>query len=128
MKQRDQTTKKHCSTCRFVSRDVDKFPCVKCHTSKHLWEPQPDEKDAPEKAPEVDVVVEPKHYSRWSIQPLTFIMANGFEFWRGNIIKYACRAGFKQYDGKDEKQSEITDLKKVIQYATKRIEEIEGVS
>ena len=42
-----------------------------------------------------DIVNEPKHYARWVIEPITYIMRNGFEFWRGNIIKYASRAGFK---------------------------------
>ena len=47
-----------------------------------------------------DVVNEPTHYARWKIEPITYIMRNGFEFWRGNLIKYSSRAGFKLYDGK----------------------------
>ena len=36
-----------------------------------------------------DQVVHPKHYERWAIEPVTFIMLNNdFEFWRGNVIKY----------------------------------------
>lgn len=73
-----------------------------------------------------DIVHEPDHYSRWPIEPITFIMRNGFEFWRGNIIKYASRAGYKIYDGKDQEQSEITDLQKVIRYAEMRINQING--
>ena len=73
-----------------------------------------------------DIIHEPDHYSRWPIEPITFIMRNGFEFWRGNIIKYASRAGYKQYDGKDTDQSEITDLQKVIRYAEMRINQING--
>ena len=42
-----------------------------------------------------DIVNEPKHYARWAIEPITYIMRNGFEFWRGNIVKYASRAGYK---------------------------------
>ena len=48
------------------------------------------------------------------------------EFWRGNIVKYASRAGHKMYDGMDEQESEITDLNKVIRYAEMRINQIKG--
>jgi hypothetical protein len=73
-----------------------------------------------------DIVNEPKHYARWKIEPITYIMLNGFEFWRGNIIKYASRAGYKLYEGMDEVQSEITDLEKVIRYSQMRINQLEG--
>ena len=73
-----------------------------------------------------DIVNEPEHYARWVIEPITYIMRNGFEFWRGNIIKYASRAGYKPYEGMDEVQSEITDLEKVIRYAQMRINQLEG--
>jgi hypothetical protein len=53
-------------------------------------------------------------------------MRNGFEFWRGNIIKYASRAGFKMYEGKTQIESEIIDLEKVIRYANMRINELTG--
>ena len=45
-----------------------------------------------------EVVSNPDHYSRWKIEPITFVMMNSFEFWRGNIIKYASRAGYKKYE------------------------------
>jgi len=73
-----------------------------------------------------DIVNEPKHYARWKIEHITYIMLNGFEFWRGNIIKYASRAGYKLYEGMDEVQSEITDLEKVIRYSQMRINQLEG--
>ena len=73
-----------------------------------------------------DIVNEPKHYARWAIEPITYIMRNGFEFWRGNIIKYASRAGYKLYEGMDQVQSEITDLEKVIRYSQMRINQLEG--
>lgn len=73
-----------------------------------------------------DIVEQPSHYARWVIEPVTFIMRNGFEFWRGNIVKYASRAGFKLYPNQDATQSEITDLKKVIRYAEMRINQLEG--
>lgn len=75
---------------------------------------------------EADIIVKPSHYAKWVIEPITFIMRNGFEFWRGNIVKYASRAGSKIYDGMDEVESEITDLKKVIRYAEMRINQLKG--
>ena len=73
-----------------------------------------------------DLVITPNHYARWKIEPVTFIMRNGMEFWRGNIIKYASRAGYKQYQNKDKVASEITDLQKVIRYAEMRINQLQG--
>lgn len=73
-----------------------------------------------------DVVTEPAHYTRWKIEPITFIMRNGFEFWRGNIVKYVSRAGFKFYPDKTEVESEIIDLEKVIRYAEMRINQLKG--
>lgn len=73
-----------------------------------------------------DIIKKPDHYARWAIEPITFIMRNGFEFWRGNIVKYASRAGFKTYDGMTRDESEITDLQKVIRYAEMRINQLNG--
>jgi hypothetical protein len=73
-----------------------------------------------------DIVKEPEHYARWSIEPITYIMRNDFEFWRGNIIKYASRAGFKMYEGKTQVESEIIDLEKVIRYSEMRINLLSG--
>lgn len=73
-----------------------------------------------------DIIDEPDHYARWDIEPINYITLNDFEFWRGNIIKYASRAGYKQYDGMDKNNSEIADLKKVIRYANVRINVLEG--
>ena len=73
-----------------------------------------------------DIVNEPKHYARWSIEPITYIMRNGFEFWRGNIVKYASRAGYKMYEGKTQVQSEIIDLEKVQRYCQMRINQLNG--
>ena len=53
-------------------------------------------------------------------------MQNGMEFWRGNVIKYVSRAGSKLYDGQDQVQSEITDLKKAMRYCEMRINLLEG--
>ena len=73
-----------------------------------------------------DIVNEPKHYARWVIEPITYIMRNGFEFWRGNIVKYASRAGYKMYEGKTQVQSEIIDLEKVQRYCQMRINQLNG--
>tara|TARA_R110000824_G_scaffold178260_1_gene357888 strand:- start:583 stop:822 length:240 start_codon:yes stop_codon:yes gene_type:complete len=73
-----------------------------------------------------DVVNKPDHYARWTIEPIEFVMRNGFEFWRGNVIKYVSRAGFKQYEDQTPVQSEVTDLKKVIRYCEMRINQLEG--
>ena len=73
-----------------------------------------------------DIVNEPKHYARWAIEPITYIMRNGFEFWRGNIVKYASRAGYKMYEGKTQVESEIIDLEKVQRYCQMRINQLNG--
>ena len=67
-----------------------------------------------------DQVVHPNHYEQWEIEPVTFIMTNDLEFWRGNVIKYVMRAGLK--DG----QSEVTDLEKAKRYIEMRINQLEG--
>ena len=73
-----------------------------------------------------DVVKSAKHYMRMVIQPVEFIMANRLSFEIGNIVKYACRAGHKTYEGKDAVQSEIIDLEKVQRYAEMRINQLKG--
>jgi hypothetical protein len=74
---------------------------------------------------EEDPVAAPSHYANYAIEPIEYIMKNEMEFWRGNIVKYASRAGYKQYDGLTLDQSEIRDLEKIIQYAKFRINELE---
>ena len=72
-----------------------------------------------------DQVVKPHHYERWNIEPVTFIMTNDMEFWRGNVIKYASRAGFKQYGDLSLADSEVVDLQKVIRYCEMRINQLQ---
>lgn len=55
----------------------------------------------------------PKHYSRYVIEPLEFIEQNGIPYSEGNVIKYVCRWRYK--DG-------IRDLKKAREYIDKIIE------
>tara|TARA_R110002124_G_scaffold70962_1_gene189995 strand:- start:351 stop:596 length:246 start_codon:yes stop_codon:yes gene_type:complete len=75
---------------------------------------------------EFDIVDQPEHYTRYKIEPATFIMRNGLPFHTGNIVKYAVRAGYKLYPNQDATDSEITDLQKVIRYAEMRINLLEG--
>lgn len=71
-------------------------------------------------------VTRPSHYTRFKIEPITFCMENGFEFWRGNIIKYVARAGFKPYPNMDEKQSEVADLRKAKRMIEMRLNQLDG--
>ena len=73
-----------------------------------------------------EIIKRPDHYTRWKIEPIVFIMENGMSFWRGNIVKYVLRAGYKDYQGQDSKQSEITDLKKAARYIEMRINLLKG--
>jgi hypothetical protein len=73
-----------------------------------------------------DSIENPNHYTRYKIQPASFIIRNNMEFWRGNIIKYASRAGYKIYPNTNKLLSEISDLRKVIRYAEMRINQLEG--
>ena len=58
-------------------------------------------------------VVHPNHYSRFVIEPVTFCAANNLSFNISNIIKYVCRAEFK--NGRE-------DLQKAIRYLEMEIE------
>jgi len=73
-----------------------------------------------------DEIKEPTHYARWAIEPVDMIMQNGLEFWRGNIIKYVMRAGFKQGSYKTTREAEIADLNKAARYIEMRINQLQG--
>ncbi len=73
-----------------------------------------------------EIVVRPSHYTRWKIEPVEFLLRNNVAGHVFNIVKYAMRAGYKLYPGKDEVESEIIDLKKVIRYAEMRINLLNG--
>lgn len=55
----------------------------------------------------------PHHYTRFKIEPLTFIEENGIGFAAGNVIKYVCR-----HDAKNG----LEDLRKARVYLDKMIE------
>ncbi len=67
-----------------------------------------------------DVITNPKHYERYAIEPVSFIMNNELPFWMGNVIKYIMRAGYKS------NTAEITDLNKAKRYIDMRINQLEG--
>jgi len=73
-----------------------------------------------------EVITRPEHYTKFAVEPVTFIMGNNLGFAIGNIIKYAVRAGSKLYPGKDATESEILDLEKVRRYAEMRINQLRG--
>ena len=66
------------------------------------------------------------HYTRLPIQPVEYILENNMEYWRGNVIKYASRAGYKQYGGMGVEESAILDLQKAIHYCEMQISQIKG--
>lgn len=59
---------------------------------------------------------DPAHYQRGSIQVWDFIVDQKLDFLRGNVVKYLCRAGHKQYE------EEIDDLLKAKMYIQKAID------
>lgn len=75
---------------------------------------------------DAETITTPNYYAQYAVEPIEFIMKNDMDFWRGNIIKYASRAGQKVYDGMDAKQSEVTDLHKVMRYAEMRINQLQN--
>ena len=55
------------------------------------------------------------HYSKYKIQPYTFIQENKLSFFQGNVVKYVIRY-------KDKNKEE--DIKKIIHYCELEIEEL----
>lgn len=63
-----------------------------------------------------DPVNHPAHYTRGHIEVSDFIADQDFDFFLGNVVKYAARAGHKSPD------TEIQDLEKAQWYLNKKIE------
>jgi hypothetical protein len=63
-------------------------------------------------------LVNPSHYTRFKIQPITFITENNLSFWQGNVIKYVCR---------EDAKGGLEDLKKAREYLDNEIKRREGV-
>jgi hypothetical protein len=57
----------------------------------------------------------PGHYQRGSIEVWDFIADQKLDYFLGNVIKYVCRAGHKQYE------EELDDLLKAKAYIDKKI-------
>lgn len=57
----------------------------------------------------------PTHYQRGGIQVWDFIADQKLDYFLGNVVKYVCRAGHKQYE------EELDDLLKAKAYIEKRI-------
>ena len=55
-----------------------------------------------------------EYYRRGSIEVWSFIRDQGLNFHLGNVIKYVCRAGYKDDD--------IEDLSKALHYLSNEIE------
>tara|TARA_R100001510_G_C7469010_1_gene86114 strand:- start:121 stop:432 length:312 start_codon:yes stop_codon:yes gene_type:complete len=68
---------------------------------------------------------DPTHY-KMDIEPADFILLNNLPAWAASVIKYACRAGRKKYEGLNMDKSEIEDCRKIIKYAQFRINMLEG--
>ena len=73
-----------------------------------------------------DIVNKPPHYTRFAIEPITFIMRNALPYHVGNMCKYSVRAGYKLYPNMTQVESEITDLRKAIRSAEMRINLLQG--
>lgn len=67
-----------------------------------------------------DMVVLPKHYARFEIEPIRFIAVNKLGFLEANIIKYTCRLEHKHSD------KGLEDSLKVIRYAIMRAKHLQG--
>jgi hypothetical protein len=60
----------------------------------------------------------PSHYQRGKIQVWDFISDQNLDFLCGNVVKYVCRAGHKDYE------SELDDLLKAKAYIEKKIAQV----
>ena len=61
-----------------------------------------------------EVVISPDYYCRGKTEVWDFIREKGLNYHLGNVVKYVCRAGYKDND--------IEDLKKAITYLTNELE------
>lgn len=69
-----------------------------------------------------DNVNHPAYYTDGSIEVLDFIADKNLNFFRGNVLKYICRAGKKDPD------KEIEDLKKAEWYLNREIDRLEWMN
>lgn len=62
------------------------------------------------------VETNPNHYTKWSIEPITFAMKNNLPFWKGNAIKYIVRAGHKPEGDMDKEMVDLLKAKQMIDF------------
>lgn len=112
---RDDIIREMCP-CEF---GMDEYDCEKCDTEcmcNDCWNEEIEEV-------ETEVVhdaIKPNHYNAGKFDVIWFCQYHNLPFDIGNIIKYAFRAG------KKDKDKEVQDLEKAIEYATRRIEFVKG--
>ena len=63
----------------------------------------------------------PTHYTRGDIEVWDFIRDQGLNYFRGNAIKYICRAGYKS------PATEVEDIKKAITYLENELQHTQQV-
>ena len=88
-------------------------PIESCNGEEHLssaWEHIEVNPDFPPNK------YDPSHYQRGKIQVWDFIADQELDFFKGNVVKYVCRAGSKS------RESELDDLMKAKVYVEKAIE------
>lgn len=59
-------------------------------------------------------MISPDHYSKLTVQPVGFIMANNLNFLEGNVIKYVSRHRAK--NGREDLEKAIHCLQLLISY------------
>lgn len=70
----------------------------------------------------VDAINHPAYYTDGKIEVSDFIADKNLNFFRGNVVKYICRAGKKDPD------KEIEDLKKAEWYMNREIDRLEWMN
>lgn len=68
---------------------------------------------------DADTKYSPPHYKRGSYEVWDFIVDQELDYLAGNVVKYVCRAGFKNYE------SEMDDWLKVKAYVERKIKQLQ---
>lgn len=69
--------------------------------------------------PDHDPVTAPRHYTRLDPQPLDVIERWGLDYHDGNVVKYLCRAGYK------DKGRRLEDYRKALAYLERKVRLVE---
>ena len=62
--------------------------------------------------------ISPQHYSKYKIEPITFILANDLDFCQGNIIKYVLR--YKDKNGLEDLHKDKQNIEFLIEKINKK--------